>query len=132
MRHTSLLVAALFAVLPVTTHASWYESCDIEGGILEASPASARHTYSLKVVVQSAARAQNGGEASQTDCSRYVGRTINVPLRFPRKVAAPSPGDRVKFHLIAADGVNGDDSYAGTTIKTSFIDFHEFASPPES
>ena len=122
-----LLVAigGLFVLMaPSRADASWFESCQIYGRVIQQSQAS-RRTYYVKISVTSSERTDdNLGRTSYTSCEEYVGTEQAFQIEVPRSTRI-SVGGNLTIARTAVDGFNIKTGDMSTTVKYWFKNYQE-------
>jgi len=122
MRKPWILVA-LAVTVATPALASDMRFCDMSGEIESAVYRTNRKvlfsrgkpTYDLTVAVSESAVAQGDRDmGSYTDCSEFIGVSVDIRLDIPKRLGEPQVGDRIEFYYSQIDTV-GVDGY-GTSV----------------
>lgn len=118
----SFLLFTLAAVSP--GYASDFRYCDMVGTIEAIEPKAKNKVPKVALAVRvTAAHREAGpnGKDSYTDCSEFVGETLQLLKRMPKRLGKPVAGNELKFNYSSADYVDATGGYAGTAIKIEYL-----------
>ncbi len=128
MKPAWLLLVAITAFLSSMAVASDFRFCDMEGTVQKATlvPGSKARTFDLVVFV-SASRVEKGerGELGYTDCSEFLGETVEIRLHLPETDGEPGKGDFVAFNYSAIDGFGSRGEFIGTYINAALHEYRK-------
>jgi hypothetical protein len=129
-----LSLLALAASVPSATFASDFRFCDMEGEVQKAilNAGNKARVFDLVVLV-SASHVEKGerGKMGYTDCSEYIGESVEIRLQVPDKHGEPAQGDFVAFNYSAIDGFDDRGKFVGTSISAVLHSYRKRVSAGE-
>jgi|JI10StandDraft_1071094.scaffolds.fasta_scaffold714355_1 hypothetical protein len=119
------LAAGLLFFLCSGSQASGFRFCELEGTVQAAAPYSGKkaRVFDLKVAVDTAQVDENSEFGGYTDCSEFVGESVEIRLQIPRRFAQPAVEDGLSFKYSQVDGFDARGNYVGTSINASLTSY---------
>lgn len=119
------LAAGLLFFLFSASQASDFRFCEMEATLQAAAPYSGKkaRVFDLKVAVDTAQVDESSEFGGYTDCSEFVGESVEIRLQIPRRFAPPAMGDKISFKYSQVDGFDASGNYLGTSINASLTSY---------
>ncbi|GHC13383.1 hypothetical protein GCM10010080_31050 [Thermomonas carbonis] len=131
MKQALAFVAILLTVTPGRAIASWFESCELTGTVVNVTSRKklfGRQPRDVSLSVRAAQRTKDRlGEASYTSCHEHIGTDQQLQIAVPRSTRI-NVGGILTVVRTAVDGTNINTGETSTTVEFRFVGYQGITS----